>query len=61
MLPQEFLPSKAADSSIMEKCWYTAPWFSIMQGLKLLKLRWRSLLGHSYDVVDSIIAYNGGQ
>jgi len=45
-----------ADSTIMDHCSRIAPWFSMKEGLKLLTLRWRLFLGHSDDVVESIIA-----
>jgi len=56
-----FLPRKAADSLIMDQSSLITPWYSKMQGLRLLMLRWRSVLGHSDKVVDSIIAYKRSQ
>jgi len=56
MLSQQFLPRKAADSSIMGQCHCRALGLAKMQGLKSLTLRGRSFLGHSYQAIEGIIA-----
>jgi len=56
MLSQPLSPRKAADSSIIDKRCRTALAFLMMQGQKLLSLRWRSLLEHSSDVVVTMFA-----
>jgi hypothetical protein len=56
MLSKVLLVRKMADSSIM--CWYrrTALVLSEMHGHKSLTLSGRSFLGHSSDVVATIVA-----
>jgi len=60
MSSEAILSRKAADSSIMDKLGCIAPWFSKMQGQKSLTLCWHSFLGHSSDVVATIVALQGG-
>jgi len=61
MWSQVFLPREAADCTMMDKSHHTAPLFSMMDGLKLLMLRWYLFLRHNYDVVESIVACEGGE
>jgi len=49
-----YFPRKAADSTIIDPRGRIAHWFSKMEGLKSLMLRWRLFSGHSNDVVKSI-------
>jgi len=51
-----FLPRKAADSSIMDQCSLITPWYSKMQALKSLMLRWLGFSADSDMVVESIVA-----
>jgi hypothetical protein len=50
ILLQAVLTSKAADSSMIDQVCRTARWSSKMQGLKSLRLCWRSFVEHCEDV-----------
>jgi len=56
ILSEAYLPRKAAGSTIIDHCRCIASWVSKMEGLKLLTLRRRPILGDSDDVVSSIFA-----
>jgi len=45
---------------MMEQSSLTAPWYSKIQRPKSLKLRWRSLIGDTDEVIKHIFADTGG-
>jgi len=55
MMSQPFPRRKVADSSMIVQCRHTAFALSMMQGQKLLRLRWRSYSEHSPDVVATMV------
>jgi len=61
IISQAVLPSKAADSSIMDEYSHKAIGFSKMRGLKSSTLNWCSFLEFSCHVVESIFAFKGGR
>jgi len=54
ILLQPLSRRKAADSSMIVQCRYSALAFSMMQGQKPLTIRWPSYLGHSPEVVATM-------
>jgi len=61
MSSQQFLPRKAANSSIMGKRRRTALAVSHTEGQKWLMLSCRSFSGHSSDDVTTIFAEQGSR
>jgi len=55
MILQRISRRKAANSWMIVQCRHAALAFSIMQGQKLLTLCWRSYLGHSPNVVATMV------